>query len=121
MNLHGLVSGAIGIVNPHVPALIRRSEGYSTAPDGTQTPAYSAPRTVRAQVQSLTYKDLQQIAGLNIQGEARAVYLYGNLDGVLRPDQKGGDILTIRGERWLTVHVLETWPDWCKLAVVRQL
>lgn len=121
MNLHGIVSNAIGAVNPHIMAKLFASIGYTTSEDGRQVPRYADARTVKIQMQSLTWKDLQQLEGLNIQGDARAVYLYGNWDGVLRPDKKGGDLLVIGTERWLTVQSLEQWPDWTKLAVVRQL
>ena len=121
MNLHGIVSAAIGAVNPFIPATLQVSTGSTTAADGSRTPTYADPVTVSIQVQALSYGELQQLEGLNIQGDARAVYLAGSADGVSRPDGKGGDLLTFNGERWLVSQALETWPDWCKLLVVRQL
>jgi hypothetical protein len=64
--------------------------------------------------------------GLNIQGVMRSVYLYGNIQGVVRVDQKGGDILqfpeTTCGEikNWKVVNVIETWEDWCHVIVTLQ-
>ena len=122
MNLHGIVSNAIGMINPNVLITIERSTGFTTSANGRQVPAYAAPATVLAQVQSLTFGDLTQIEGLNIQGERRAVYINGRTDGVIRPDQKGGDLVTLPdGTKWLNVHVLEYWPDWCKFVITRQM
>jgi len=73
------------------------------------------------QVQSLTYTDLTQIDGLNIQGVRRAIYINGEVDGLVRSENKGGDIITTpNGEVWLVVLVLEYWPDWTKCVVTLQ-
>lgn len=121
MNLHGIAAGAIGAVNPFITGTLTASTGCTTAADGTQVPAYAAAVTARIQVQALTYSDLQQTSGLNIQGEARGIYLYGEWNGVLRPEVKGGDLITFNSQRWLVKQVLEQWPDWCKVVAVRQL
>ena len=124
MNLHGIAMGAIASVNPNVALTVRSSNGYTTAADGSRTPGYAPAVVVQGQVQSLTAGDLAQIEGLAIQGEKRAVYLDGNWSGVVRPDGKGGDLITFPdGTVWLVVQVLENWGDldgWVKLAVVRQ-
>ncbi|NTJ46908.1 hypothetical protein G6K93_07765 [Agrobacterium rhizogenes] len=125
MNLHGLVSGAIGTVNPHVPCSIAGSTGYMTNPDGTRTPTYTPAITGTAQVQALTFKDLAQLDGINKNGAARGIYFYGDIQGVLRAKAKGGDIVTLSDGpnvgNWLVTQVLETWPDWCKCACVLQV
>lgn len=99
MNLHGLVSGAIGAVNPHVPVSVRVSTGYEVDEDQgfRQVPAYADAQVVQGQVQSLTYDDLRQIDSLNIQGTKRAIYLYGRIDGLVRVENKGGDLITVPG------------------------
>jgi hypothetical protein len=97
------------------------SRGHTTADDGTQTPAYAPPVDRWGQVQSLQYNDIMQLAGLNIQGEKRAIYIEGQLDGLVRAENKGGDLITTRdGRVWLVVLVLEHWPDWTKVAVTLQ-
>ncbi len=121
MNLHGIAGPIIAAVNPMIQGTLTASTGYTTSADGSQVPSYAAPVTAPMQVQALTYKDLQQIDGLNIQGEARAIYLYGDWNGVLRPDSKGGDLISFNGQQWLVKQTLETWPDWCKVVAVRQL
>jgi hypothetical protein len=125
MNLNGIVSVCVAAVNPMVTATYSKSTGYTTAGDGSRVPTYAAPIAMSAQIQSLQYNDLQQISGLNINGEKRAIYLNGNWEGVSRPDGKGGDMITLPdGSVWLVVQVLENWAfqdGWVKVAVVRQV
>ena len=122
MDLHGLVSGVIGAVNPLVPLSIQVSTGPSaTAPDGKRSPTYADAVVVLGQVQALTFRDIQQIDGLNLQGTRRAIYISGNIDGLVRPTNKGGDLITLPdGTVYLVAMVLETWPEWCKVAVTLQ-
>lgn len=116
MNLHGIVSGAIGTVNPFVPAQIKVSTGSVTLTSGKREPSYDVT-DVSVQLQALGYKDLMQVDGLNLQGVVKAAYVNGNFNGVNRPKQQGGDMLIVNGETWLIVQPLEEWPDWCKFVV----
>lgn len=124
MNLHGLAAGLVGAVNPFVTATLQVSTGYMTDAAGKQTPTYAAPATVSVQVQALTYKDLQQLDGLNLQGTRRAIYIAGVVQGLVRATRQGGDLITITsGESagvWLVAQVIEAWPDWTKVAVTLQ-
>jgi len=124
MNLHQIVSGAVSAINPWVTASIQMSAGYTTAADGSRAPAYAPAVSVQVQAQALTYKDLMQIDGLNLNGEKKALYINGNWEGVSRPDGKGGDLITMPdGSIWLIAQVLENWGDtdgWVKVAVVKQ-
>lgn len=117
--MHDIVSGAIGLVNPFIKATLRRSTGYTTNSDFTRTPTYE-DTVLLVQVQSLSTDELQQIEGLNIQGNKSAVYLRGRWNGTIRAGKQGGDILKFHGKIWLAVIVLENWPTWTKLAVVEQ-
>jgi len=110
----------------------------SGVPGGVGTYQVSALQTVtsedmtttlilRAQVQALTFRDLTQISGLNLNGTRRAIYLSGNVDGVVRPDMKGGDLLTFPdGSVWLVAMQLEAWGAagstdvWSKVAATLQ-
>ncbi|WP_233343478.1 hypothetical protein [Burkholderia cepacia] len=129
MNLHGIVSGVIGTVNPFVPVTLQQSTGYTTALDGERTPTYAtSPQSV--QVQALTAKEIQHLDGLNIQGVLRKAYLNGDWRGVYRATNQGGDLLqfaavagvsaSLQGTTWKVVQVFETWPDWCALAIQLQ-
>lgn len=125
MNLHGIVRGAITTVNPDVPVTVRRSNGFSIEPDGVQIPSYT-DLAITVQVQALTYQDLKQLDGVNINGTRRAVYLNGAAMGVVRNLQVGGDLFIFpsgtlpEGDMWLVAYVLEQWPDWCKVALTLQ-
>jgi hypothetical protein len=124
VNLNSIVGGCVAAVNPWVIATIQASAGYAAGPDGTQAPAYAAPVPIQAQVQSLQYNDIVQLDSLNIQGERRAMYLNGDWEGIVRADQKGGDLITLPdGSVWLVALVLENWSDtggWVKVAVTMQ-
>lgn len=121
MNLHSIVSGAIGTINPLQPIALQVSTGYTTAADGKRTPTYAAPVTLSAQIQELTAQDLRLLEGLDIQGSQKAMYCNGLIQGAVRVSQKGGDLVTTQdGNVWLTTAVLEAWPDWCKISVLLQ-
>jgi hypothetical protein len=131
LNLHRIVSGAIGAVNPFVPATVQVSAGYTTNPDGSRTPNYTT-LAIGAQVQALTYNDLVHLDGLNIQGVRRAIYTNGSIMGLVRIDAKGGDVITFapgllpEGDAWLCATVLEQWSDgsngasFCKICITLQ-
>lgn len=130
LNLHSTVRGAINSVNPDQLGTWRQNVGSTTASTGKRMPVYNDYANVPMQVQALSGRDLQHKDLQNIQGILRAVYMFGNAQGVVRPNAKGGDLLlfpqNLGGpvQTWLVAAVLETWtPDavgWCKVAVVLQ-
>ena len=129
MNLHAIVSGAIQAVNPFTQLFIQTSSGYTTGPDGTQAPTYNDGVSVYGDVQALDAGEIQHLDALNIQGRRMKFYINGNIDGIIRISQQGGDLITIvgggtnpamLGSIWLTAVVLEYWPDWCSVAAVMQ-
>ncbi|QHJ76304.1 MAG: hypothetical protein [Caudoviricetes sp.] len=123
MNLHAMVRGAIGLVNPNITGVLYRSIGYRVDDNGNQIPAYSDPITVEIQVQSLTADDLQHLDNINQQGKMKAVYVNGNVEGLDRTRDLGGDILEFEGRRWLVTQQIEEWTQsgWCKVHVTSQL
>lgn len=129
LNLHDIVRGAITTVNPDVLGLWRESSGATIGADFRQAPSYSYHPDVPMQVQALSGKELQHPALISEQGVKRGVYLYGTVQGVSKPQAKGGDILQFpmvdNGPvlAWLVVTELEQWNPagaWCKVAVVLQ-
>lgn len=132
MNLHAAVRGAIQTVNPDQDGLYLVSTGYTQSADFRQVPVYATAVPYRLQVQALTGRELRHDALQNIQGVMRGVYMYGNTQGVVRVESKGGDLLRFAQTRqpgallytWKVLTVLETWtptyPGWCKVAVVLQ-
>ncbi len=122
MNLHLLVSPAIGTVNPQQSAGIQpNTGGYTTAPNGQRTPVYGTAYPVIAQVQALTSSDLAQLDALNVTSSTHKLWISGALVGVNRTANKGGDLVTLSdGNTYLVTQVLEQWPDWVSAAVTLQ-
>lgn len=121
MNLHALVSGVIGTVNPLLTIDVKQSNGFAKDAQFRQVPAYVITEGVQAQVQPITGKDLKMMDAVNVQAIDYALYLNGSLLGVSRPLQKGGDLVRIDGKVYLVTIVFETWPTgWCKVGVTLQ-
>lgn len=120
MNLHGIVRGAIGAVNPHLPVVIQQSTGYTTGVDGSQVPTYTTINTT-GQKQALSGGDILRLNSLNVQGVSEKMYLDGNYEGLIRATGKGGDLLTFNGQTYLVAAVLERWADWCCVALTMQV
>lgn len=127
MNLFAITANTVAVVNPLQPVTVRVSNGASTNADGSRTPAY-VNYALQAQIQALASGELAQVSSLSIQGIHRAIYLYGDVEGLLRSDQKGGDLVIFPdGSTWLVTTVLETWGSvgsgdmWCKVAATLQV
>lgn len=95
----------------------------------TQTPdvaseAMTTAYVMQAQVQPMTWRDLQQTEGLNLSGTRRKIYLYGSVDSVNRVTRGGGDLIEIasgvNAGVWLVAQVLEQFPDWVSAACTLQ-
>lgn len=98
---------------------------YRVTRDQTVGPVSMATAVkILAQVQPLSNRDLQQIEGLNLGGDKRAVYIDGNVDGVIRVALKGGDLVDLPdGSVWLVNQSLESWHDtagWTKFCITLQ-
>ncbi len=126
MNLFGLARSAVQGVNSNQQInWVQSTGGYTTDAAGHRTPVQQMV-SVQAQVQATSSKDLQLLDNINIQGVSRRVYLYGNVLGISRPDQLGGDVLQfpeVPGGpvmNWKVVSVVETWPTWACVIVVLQ-
>lgn len=127
INLRGVANSVTRAINPNVTTELWKSTGSTTADTGKRTPNYRKLPII-VQVQALTYSDLQQLDGLNIQGVRRAIYANTQVASVIRVAQKGGDLLVFpagtpgvqEGTTWLAVHVLERWSSWCKIAITLQ-
>ena len=121
MNLHSIVSGAISAVLPPTNLTIQVSTGYTTNADGSRSPSYAPSQIKSGFVQALQYNDIVQLDALNIQGERRKIYINGQVDGLVRVENKGGDLITDQnGNVWLVALVTEYWPGWCSVAVTLQ-
>jgi hypothetical protein len=122
MNLHNIATGYVSAVNPPLIGTLQTSTGYKTNADGTRVPTYAPAVQVSCQVQALQYNDIVKLQGLNIQGVRHKLYINGKWEGIVRADQRGGDLLTMPdGTLYLVAMVLENWPDWCSVAVTEQV
>lgn len=125
MNLRLMANAATRVINPNIKVIWIQSTGYTTDAAGKRTPTTKSTDYI-GQVQAVSAEDLRHIDGLNMQALMRTVYVYGNLQGVVRPDSKGGDILQFAQvpggavQDWLVTHVKETWPDWASVIVTLQ-
>lgn len=127
INVRGIANAAIQPVNPNIDAGYIASTGYTVDAAGKQVPSYAASVSVKIQAQAVKGSNLEHIANLNLQSVYKNVRMWGNAQGVVRPEAKGGDLLTFPNvpggpsHTWKVEAVLETWPDWCSLIVVMQL
>lgn len=115
MNLHGIASPMIGIVNPFVTAQLLASTGYAINPDGSTAPSYAPAASVQVQAQELSFKELQHANNLNLQGILKSIYCPGTVSAVNRASGTGGDKIVIAGETYLVVAISEQWPCWCRV------
>jgi hypothetical protein len=132
MNLHAIAGPIVAAVNPPVLGDLLRCTGYTTAPTGHRSAAYADPEPMPMQVQGLTGQELRLVESLNIQGVKRAIHLPGDVKGVDRATNAGGDLVrfgndpsvppSLAGSTWLVTLVMETWDtgDWCRVAAVKQ-
>ncbi len=118
MDLRGCANAMSDSINPNLPVTIQTSTGYSTGGVGMrQTPSYAPAVSGFAQVQALTSNDINHLQGLNVQGATYSIILRGPLNTAIRPNSTGGDLVTINGQTWLTVAILEQWPLWTRAAI----
>jgi hypothetical protein len=121
MDLRGIANALTDTVNPNISVALQASTGYTVGTGLKQIPTYAPPLTGFAQVQALTAADLRHLDGLNIQGATRSIILRGELNAVVRVNSKGGDLVTINGQTWLTVGIAEQWPFWTRAYITLQV
>lgn len=72
-------------------------------------------------VQPLSWKDLQHVDALNLQGTLVKIYLYGTIDAIIRKVKKGGDLIVAPdGKTYLVTSVFEQWGTWCAVLATLQ-
>ena len=120
MDINGLANPAVECANPNIPVSIQASTGYTIGAGLKQVPSYAAAVSGFGQVQELSSSDLKQMDGLNIQGVMRKLYLRNPFNAVIRPNNQGGDLITIAGQIWLNVKVLEQWWNFTTAVIVLQ-
>lgn len=125
INLRVMANSVTSVINPNIPAVLKRSIGYVTDDAGVRVNTFMEQNIV-IQSQSMTSKELQLVESLGLQGYTRAVHLNGNIEGLRRHVEQGADILTFKQHDdaepmdWLVVQVMESWPNWCRVLLCRQ-
>ena len=122
MNLHDIVAGAIGAVNPHETVTIWRCTGVNVV-KGVVTPVYTAI-TRRAQIQQPSSSDLEQ--NERVARAAHSIKAWINIpaDTINRNSQTAGDIIERGdGSYWLIVAIREAYElaGWLSVLAVEQL
>lgn len=129
MNLRGIANSLTTRVNPNIPIVIKVANSYTIDPlTLEQVPSYLNYNAM-GQLQALDGDDLDQINNLNIAGVIRALYVYGSISSVIRPDGSSSTHVSFESNEngvlatreWNVFKVLETWPGWCKVAIVMQV
>lgn len=92
----GFGTGAGGIGTYSVaPSQTVDSETMAANGSGQRQAALTTFPGLSMQVQAVTGEDLRLVDALNIQETVRVVYMNGAVQGVQRPDARGGDLLMI--------------------------
>lgn len=125
MDIRGLANSFTTLVNDNLTINWVQATGYTTDSAGHRLPT-TTTSSVQAQVQGVSGEDLKHIDGLNIQGVFRSVHMFGNVQGIERSKQRGGDVLQFpevpggSNVDWRVVSVMETWSEWARVLVVMQ-
>ena len=123
MNLHAMVRGAIGAINPNQEVAVLMYIGYTVGDSGQVTPTYETIYTT-AQVQPVPDQSLNQTQNANQTGITRSFYLNGDFRSLNREQKNGGDMIIWNDQRWLITSVDEGWSQtagWTKVTGVLQL
>ena len=66
-------------------------------------------------------------SGITTQGERKKIYVWGEIDGIVRDEGKGGDLITLLdGSVWKVALILESAQNeagvtkWCSAMITRQ-
>lgn len=119
MNLNAIANGVIRAVSPNILLQIQVNTGNTTSPDGTRVPTYAPHVCAYGQVQPLSYREIQQADSLNLGGTRKTIYINSFVDGLLRPENKGGDLIQVMegpdAGLYLVANIDEAWVNgWCK-------
>lgn len=127
MDIYGLANSAIQVLNENQNIIWKKSTGYTTDEEtGQRTPQYQEIE-IQAQIQPMSSDTLQFVDGMNQGGLSRSVWMIGDVQSVLRSEQRGGDLLIfpLEGETtpsvWKVTSVIEAWQNYAHVVAVLQL
>ena len=127
MNLRAIANAYTRGINPNTTdATLMTNVGYTYSDSGKQIPSYNSYPDIEIQVQSLESKDLEFLASIMTQqGQYTFVYANNLVSAQRRTLDKGSDLMIFKPYRedefvaWRVVKVVESYPDWVKVLVVR--
>jgi len=123
INLLALTRSAIAAVNPDQPVVILACVGQDVDGVYDPEPVYLPAVMVPAQSQPVPDKTLQLLVQQRDNSIWHDFYLSGNWSGLVRAQEKGGDLLYWNGFEWLVDQVLEAWnptAGWTKIRCIQQ-
>lgn len=120
MDIRNIANTLSSFVNPNTEVTIRASNGYTVGTGAKQIPQYLPDVLGTAQLQAADEEFLKKESGLNLEAVYKFLYISGQIYGAVRLNDKGGDLVIINAEIWLTVKIIERWPLWCKILLCLQ-
>lgn len=122
MNLRNIANAQTRAVNPNLTVQWRAYLSSTISSSGKSSPTYAAARSLTAQVQALTKKEVEHLDAMNLSPCERAAYVNGQLQAFDRHEQTGGDMLFFENRWWKVMAILEgfTTAGWSRVALVGQ-
>lgn len=121
MNLHNIVAGAIGSINPHETVKVYRSAGTQNV-KGKVIAVYEVSER-RAQIQAPTESDIKLVEKLAEASHKIKVWIESPIGTINRVSQSVGDMIERDdGTYWLVVGVADDFSrvGWCCCLCVLQ-
>ena len=125
MNIRALANSATQTINPNVAVTALKSVGSVTAADGTRVPAWQASMVI-VQIQGISSKELQFLAGQGIAGTLRQVFAPGYWAAAQKAGGTGGDMFRFPTHPggdlrdWKIVQVKGMYEGWTQAIVQMQ-
>lgn len=124
INVRRMANSMTSMVNPNRDAVLRVNTGYITDDAGNQKPSFDE-MPVKIQAQSLQSDESDHLGLVDRQGEFISAYAYGSIAAIQRWLKRGESQLVFvpYGENepvvWNVDKVLESYPTWVRLLLVR--
>ncbi len=122
MNLNAIAGGVVSAISPPVVLKIQISTGPGkTGSDGGRSPTYADPVYAPGNLCPMSYTDIVQADGMQIQGVRSKLYINAQIEGLVRSKNRGGDLVTLPdGSVYKVALILEAWPNWTSCIVTLQ-
>lgn len=124
INVRRMANSMTSMVNPNRDAALRVNIGFIADDAGNQKPSFDE-MPVKIQAQSLQSDERDHLGLVDRQGEFISAYAYGSISAIQRWLKRGESQLVFvpYGETeqaiWNVDKVLESYPTWVRLLLVR--